>query len=353
MIQADIIIIGGGLTGLTLNYLLQDHNKRIIIIEARDRLGGRIHTVQNEGGPPVEMGATWLSSEHHRLQSLLSDLKLDLFEQKLGDKAIYEPTSMSSHQLVDLPPNQPSSYRIEGGTSSLIQSLAQNMESSDLYLGQLVKSITESDHRLLVQSGQETFEASIVISTLPPKLLDTNIDIEPALPDELRTVMAKTHTWMGESIKFGLSYPTPFWRKEDSSGTVFSNAGPITEMYDHSNVEDNRYAIKGFLNSSYFSVSRQERQDMVISQLKKYYGEVVHDYLKYHEYVWAKDTETFIPYQEHVLPHQHNGHDLFQKPYLNGKLYLAGAETSVVSPGYMDGAIHSAQTVYEQLTDQL
>lgn len=39
---------------------------------------------------------------------------------------------------------------------------------------------------------------------------------------------------MGESIKVGLTYATPFWR-EKSSETIFSNVGPIPEMYDYSN----------------------------------------------------------------------------------------------------------------------
>ena len=34
---------------------------------------------------------------------------------------------------------------------------------------------------------------------------------------------------MGESIKVGLTYATPFWR-EKSSETIFSNVGPIPEI---------------------------------------------------------------------------------------------------------------------------
>jgi monoamine oxidase len=353
MKETDILIIGGGLTGLTLNYLLQGHNRSVTLIEARDRLGGRIHTIQSSNGPPVEMGATWLGPEHRRLQVLLENLGLNTFKQMLGNKAIYEPNSMSPHQIVALPPNQAASFRIQGGTSSLIQSLAKAMKSPNLYMNRKVQSISENGQYLLVHSGNETFKAGIVASTLPPKLFDTTIEVKPTLPDELRSVMAKTHTWMGESIKFSLSFSAPFWRKENSSGTVFSNVGPITEMYDHSDFNDNRYALKGFLNSSYFSVTRKKRLNMVIAQLKKYYGKDVKDYLEYHECVWAKENETYVPYQQHVLPHQHNGHELFQKPYLNGKLHVAGAETSPLSPGYMDGAVNSAETVYKQLSEQL
>ncbi|MDZ7756333.1 hypothetical protein [Rhodohalobacter sp.] len=41
--------------------------------------------------------------------------------------------------------------------------------------------------------------------------------------------------------------------------------------------------------------------------------------------------------------------DSFKKSYLNNRFIIAGAETSEVSPGYMEGAIHSAFNVYDQI----
>jgi monoamine oxidase len=67
---------------------------------------------------------------------------------------------------------------------------------------------------------------------------------------------------MGESIKVGLTYATPFWR-EKSSETIFSNVGPIPEMYDHSNAEETYFGLMGFLNWAYHSVSKEERLEMI------------------------------------------------------------------------------------------
>ena len=58
------------------------------IIEARNRLGGRIYSPKKEGEPPIEMGATWLGTKHRSLIALLQDLELEIFEQKLGGTAI-------------------------------------------------------------------------------------------------------------------------------------------------------------------------------------------------------------------------------------------------------------------------
>ncbi len=59
-----IMILGGGLTGLTLANLLQDQQIPFLLLEARQRLGGRILTTYLDKNAPVEMGATWLGKRH-------------------------------------------------------------------------------------------------------------------------------------------------------------------------------------------------------------------------------------------------------------------------------------------------
>lgn len=44
-------------------------------------------------------------------------------------------------------------------------------------------------------------------------------------------------------------------------------------------------------------------------------------------------------------PHQHNGHPLLHRPYLNGKLHFCGTETTTTHGGYMEGAVVAAQRV--------
>lgn len=349
LIESDIVIIGGGLTGLTLAYLLKDTNKRVLIIEARKRLGGRILTSYKEGSAPIEMGATWLGSKHTQLNALLKALKIDIFQQVLGDTAIYEPISTSPHQLVTLPPNNEPSFRIKGGSTTLIQRLANFISDEQIYLQQTVTSVLEDKAELQVVTKQYTFRAPIVVSTLPPNLLLSRLRIQPALPTELTTIMKQTHTWMGESIKVGLRFSSPFWRKANLSGTVFSNVGPIPELYDHSDYKDEYYSLKGFLNGVYFSLSKAERLNLILMQLRKYYGKEIEQFVDYEEAVWRREEHTFAPYGAHILPHQHNGHRLYQRPYLAGKLFIAGAETATQFPGYMEGAVRSAQSVYQQM----
>ena len=75
------VIIGGGLSGLTLAYLLSKKGIHAQILEASSRLGGRIQTIKGKNETPLELGATWFSDIHQNLLSLIDELKLDKYPQ--------------------------------------------------------------------------------------------------------------------------------------------------------------------------------------------------------------------------------------------------------------------------------
>ena len=57
--SAQVLVVGAGIAGLAAARDLQDAGCRVIVAEARDRLGGRIHT-NYEWGVPLEFGAAWV-----------------------------------------------------------------------------------------------------------------------------------------------------------------------------------------------------------------------------------------------------------------------------------------------------
>ncbi len=125
-----IIIVGTGLSGLSIAYFLRDSGLAISIVEARDRIGGRILTKRTAHGRRVEMGATWLGKKHTHPNELLRELNIGIFEQVLGSTAMYEPISSSLPQIVTLPPNTDPSYRIKGGSTHLIDSLYERIKGT-------------------------------------------------------------------------------------------------------------------------------------------------------------------------------------------------------------------------------
>lgn len=349
MKQHDLIIIGAGLSGLTLAYLLQQQGVDYLILEARERPGGRIHTIYREGEAPLEMGATWLGKKHTALTGLLEELGLSIFSQLLGTQAIYEPISTSPPQLVQLPPNDEPSYRIAGGTSQLITALCDRLEAERMIFRQTVQAMESTESGVIIRTEQEQYLAQKVVSTLPPYLFVNSIELKPALPDDLLGIARQTHTWMGESIKVALTYPVPFWRERQYSGTIFSNVGPIPEMYDHADMADKHFALKGFFNGAYYHTTKAHRLELVLQQLARYFGDAARQYTHYEEAVWRTEPLTFREYQHPVLPHQHNGNPVFGQAYWDGQLILSGSETAAAFPGYMDGAVSSAYFVKKML----
>ena len=71
---ADVIVIGGGVSGLACARDLSSAGYRVILLEARGRLGGRIDTQRPAGWPaPVELGAEFVHSGNADLWRLLKE----------------------------------------------------------------------------------------------------------------------------------------------------------------------------------------------------------------------------------------------------------------------------------------
>ncbi|NAS31018.1 FAD-dependent oxidoreductase [Flavobacteriaceae bacterium R38] len=353
MKKSEVIIIGAGLTGLTTAYFLKQRGISAIILEASPRIGGRIDTYVGETGVTMEMGATWFGLKHKSLVDLLAELNVDYFPQHTKGISLFETMSFVPPQRFEVPESEEPSYRIKGGTETLIKRLGEKVGSESIILDTKVERIGEEKDELVVScSGNKTFSAKKVITTLPPNLLVNTIQFTPDLPKNFKSLCTKTHTWMSESIKFAVEYKTAFWKENNYSGTLFSQSGIIQEQYDHSSIDSSCFALKGFLNGGTITLSREEREAKVKAQLVHLFGEAAGNYVSYNEKVWNNEGLTHAPYNGFVMPHQNNGHELYQKTYMNDALYVSGTETAVEFPGYMDGAVKAAKTIAEKITNE-
>ena len=346
--ENNIIIIGAGLSGLLIGYRLKKEGIPFKIIEARDRIGGRIHTVSSANSTPVEMGATWFGNNHRHLKDLLNELGITYFEQYMQGTSFFQPFSTTPANAITIP-GQPPSYRISGGTSSLIKALAKEIGSSNIELNLKVKHIEFSENSVTVSTTDKSFKASKIVLAIPPKLWSNTIEFYPSLPNELNDIATKTHTWMEESIKVALTFNHPFWRQNKQSGTLFSNTGPITEFYDHCNFKENKYALCGFINSGFKKLPTIERRQLVLEQLNYVFGNKINDYIEYNERIWSLEDCTYSESPTPLFPHQNNGNQIYQTTYFNDSLLISSSETSPIHPGYMEGAIVSAMLITEKI----
>jgi len=340
------IIIGAGLSGLLIAYRLKKEGVPFKILDARAKVGGRINTVYGTLDTPVEMGATWFTHQHQNLIALLDELKIEYFEQYIEKTVFFESSSTSPIQKMQIPKQAPS-YRISGGSSNLINRLFQELEEEEVFLNQTVKEI-KFHNNVVTVIANDFFEGKSVVLAIPPKLWANRINFEPQLPKKLLKIAQETHTWMEDSIKLALTYKQPFWQEDKLPATLFSQAGPITEFYDHCNHQRSKYALCGFIDSSFKHLKPAERKKLVIKQVKNIFGEKATAFLDYEECIWSQEKHTFDLSESALLPHQNNGNPNFNSSLFNGKLLISSSESASSFSGYMEGAVISGNVTAEK-----
>ena len=78
-IETDVCVVGAGLAGLTAARRLSQAGRSVTVVEARDRVGGRVWTRPTGGGVPVDVGATFVGPHHDRLHALAAEVGVSTF----------------------------------------------------------------------------------------------------------------------------------------------------------------------------------------------------------------------------------------------------------------------------------
>ncbi len=87
--DADVIVIGAGLAGLTAARALERSGHSVVVLEGRDRVGGRVRNVQLADGSPLEIGGQWAGPTQHRILALADELGVATYPTHVtGDNVI-------------------------------------------------------------------------------------------------------------------------------------------------------------------------------------------------------------------------------------------------------------------------
>jgi monoamine oxidase len=79
-LEADVCIVGAGLAGLTAARRLSQAGRSVAVLEARDRVGGRVWTKTTRDGVPVDMGACFVGPQHDRMLALTKEMGVTTFK---------------------------------------------------------------------------------------------------------------------------------------------------------------------------------------------------------------------------------------------------------------------------------
>jgi monoamine oxidase len=77
--DADVIVVGAGLAGLVAARQLVAARRQVLVLEARDRVGGRTVNASIGAGKVVEMGGQWVGPTQDHLLALARELRIDTF----------------------------------------------------------------------------------------------------------------------------------------------------------------------------------------------------------------------------------------------------------------------------------
>lgn len=77
-IDTDVVIVGAGAAGLTAATELVKAGRDVVVLEARDRVGGRLHTDVIDGAM-LEVGGQWVSPDQDALIETLDELGLETY----------------------------------------------------------------------------------------------------------------------------------------------------------------------------------------------------------------------------------------------------------------------------------
>ena len=77
----DVVVVGAGMAGLTAARALAEAGLKVLVVEAQDRIGGRIWT-RHVGDEAIELGAEFLHDRHGLSASALAGTALDQLARK-------------------------------------------------------------------------------------------------------------------------------------------------------------------------------------------------------------------------------------------------------------------------------
>lgn len=79
-LEADVCVVGAGYAGLTAALRLHQQGLTVVVLEARDRLGGRIWTQHLSAGSPVDRGGAWLAPRHDAIFALTREFAVPTYK---------------------------------------------------------------------------------------------------------------------------------------------------------------------------------------------------------------------------------------------------------------------------------
>ncbi|HEX6714117.1 MAG TPA: flavin monoamine oxidase family protein [Thermoleophilaceae bacterium] len=88
--ETDVVVVGAGLAGLSAARALRAGGRDVVVLEARDRVGGRTVNEPIGDGKIVELGGQWVGPTQNRMYELIRELGLETFPTYDSGENVFE-----------------------------------------------------------------------------------------------------------------------------------------------------------------------------------------------------------------------------------------------------------------------
>lgn len=145
-----VTVVGGGIAGLYSAYLLKNSGYDVTIIEAKNRLGGRILThIDEESALTAELGAEWVQENHFTMKSLCKELGIELTPYPINRDILTGDNLIESNLVKPNPETREILKRVISLFEKMSPEKKQGLDKLDIYSFLKYQGISEEELYLL------------------------------------------------------------------------------------------------------------------------------------------------------------------------------------------------------------
>ena len=172
-IAVDVAIVGGGLAGLATARQLPERERSVVVLDARERLGGRLESLRLPGSIVVDLGGQWIGPGQKRVLALQRELGLTTHETFTPGRTLFELQQRLGSYSGSLPWSYPLAFLGVARGIAKLERLAKKLPLDDRQWLPTEAAFTDSPPQLTrTDALQTTGTASLRANS------DTNISCD-------------------------------------------------------------------------------------------------------------------------------------------------------------------------------